>query len=136
MAITRIKKARRESLREELRSREYLRRIHDILDSEWSPDDVGVKNSKLNGFFKLLAKSLPDARESTISLVIPKGGTSLLERARIISDAMLSGNITASQAQAAIAVVESVARISTIQDLEQRIAALEKKPLGIYENDD
>jgi hypothetical protein len=136
MAITKNKKVRRESLREELRSREYLRRIHEILDGEWLTEDVTIKNAKLNGFFKLLAKSLPDARESPISLVIPKGGTSLLERARIISDAMLEGELTAGQAQAAIAVLESVARISTIQDLEQRIAALEKKPLGIYENDD
>ncbi|UOG93658.1 MAG: hypothetical protein L3K52_08000 [Candidatus Thiothrix sulfatifontis] len=136
MAITKNKKARRESLREELKSREYLRRIHDLLESEWLPEDVTVNNSKLNGFFKLLAKSLPDARESPISLTIPKDETRLLERARIVCDAMLAGDITASQAQAAIAVLESVARISTIGDLEQRISALEAQPQGYLTNDD
>ncbi|MDQ5770979.1 hypothetical protein [Thiothrix subterranea] len=136
MAITKNKKARRESLREELRSREYLRRIHETLDSEWLPEDVPIKTAKLNGFFKLLAKSLPDARESPITLTMPKDETSVLERARIVSNAMLAGDITASQAQAAIAVLESVARISTIGDLEQRISALEAQPQGYLTNVD
>ena len=136
MAITKNKKARRESLREELRSREYLRRIHETLDSEWLPEDVAIKTAKLNGFFKLLAKSLPDARESPISLTIPKSKASVLERARIVSNAMLAGDITASQAQAAIAVLESVGRISTINDLEARLAALEAKSIRSYEDDD
>ena len=136
MAITKNKKARRESLREELKSREYLRRIHETLDSEWLPEDVTIKTAKLNGFFKLLAKSLPDARESPISLTVPEDKTSLLCRARIVSDAMLEGKVTTSQAQAAIAVLESVARISTINDLEARLAILEAKPIRSYEDDD
>ncbi len=136
MAITKNKKARRESLREELRSREYLRRIHETLDSEWLPEDVTVNNSKLNGFFKLLAKSLPDARESPITIAMPEDEISLLQRARIVSNAMLAGDITASQAQAAIAVLESVGRISTINDLEARLAALEAKSIRSYEDDD
>ena len=136
MAITKNKKARRESLREELRSREYLRRIHETLDSEWLPEDVTIKTAKLNGFFKLLAKSLPDARESPITIAMPEDEISLLERARIVSNAMLAGDVTASQAQAAIAVLESVARISTINDLEARLAALEAKPIRNYEDDD
>ena len=136
MAITKNKKARRESLREELRSREYLRRIHETLDSEWLPEDVAIKTAKLNGFFKLLAKSLPDARESPITIAMPEDEISLLQRARIVSNAMLEGKVTTSQAQAAIAVLESVARISTIGDLEQRISALEAQPQGYLTNDD
>jgi len=56
------KKIRRESLREELKSREYLRQIHKILDTK--DDDLNTQTAKLklDGYFKLLAKTLPDTK--------------------------------------------------------------------------
>lgn len=132
---SKMRTAKREILREELRSREYLRRITDLLESEWQAENVSVNTAKMNGYFRLLNKTLPDAKEMQMTLIVPIGG-SLLERAVAISGAMMEGKVTTSQAQAAIAVLESVARISTINDLEARLAVLEAKPIRSYEDDD
>jgi len=132
---SKMRTAKREILREELRSRECLRRITDLLESEWQAENVSVNTAKMNGYFRLLNKTLPDAKEMQMTLIVPIGG-SLLERAVAISDAMLEGKVTTSQAQNAIAVLESVARISTINDLEARLAVLESKPQGYSTYDD
>lgn len=76
MAATRAaqnRKLRRENLREQLRSLEYLRQIHIILDKL---DDVRdeltlkVMNTKLNSYFKLLQKTLPDVKAVEVDAIV------------------------------------------------------------------
>ena len=55
------RKIRRESLREELKSREYLRQIHKIIESDDIPD-IPVAKLRVDSYFKLLAKTLPDVK--------------------------------------------------------------------------
>lgn len=62
------KTVRREALREELKSREYIRQIHGILEKEDWADKVPEYNGKLNGYFKLLSKTLPDLKAVEIEL--------------------------------------------------------------------
>lgn len=54
-------KRRREALREELRSREYIRQLHDLLDKDWE-DKVPEMNGKANIIMGLLKKTLPDLK--------------------------------------------------------------------------
>jgi len=56
------KKIRREALREELQSREYIRQVHRILDTDDESLNVPAAKLKLDGYFKLLAKTLPDVK--------------------------------------------------------------------------
>ena len=64
---TKIREYRRQALREELKSREYLRQVHAILDGlrDSPPSDavgLGVIKLRLDGYFRLLNKCLPDLR--------------------------------------------------------------------------
>lgn len=68
MAATRAaknKEVRREALREELKSREYLRQVHHMLEIPW--DNVPEMKAKMDGYFKLLAKTLPDVKAVELS---------------------------------------------------------------------
>lgn len=56
------RRARKEALREELQSREYIRQIHLILEKPDEEIDVAVAKLKMDGYFKLLAKTLPDLK--------------------------------------------------------------------------
>lgn len=56
------KKIRREALREELKSREYLRQVHKILETEDEELNIPAAKLKMDGYFKLLAKTLPDTK--------------------------------------------------------------------------
>ena len=62
----RNKDLRRENLREELKSREYLRQAHDILKKLDSPSlervDIQRFKVKLDGLLALLRKTLPDLK--------------------------------------------------------------------------
>lgn len=57
---------RREALREQLKSSEYLRQIHKILeelgDRTLTKDDVMRLKARMGGYFNLLAKTLPDVK--------------------------------------------------------------------------
>ena len=53
---------RKEALREELKSREYLRQIHALLDKDWDSARVSELKAKMDGYFKLLGKTLPDVK--------------------------------------------------------------------------
>lgn len=61
------RRIRQEALREELKSREYLRQIHDILEKPWDKDSVGEYNGKIKGYLALLNKTLPDLKAVEIS---------------------------------------------------------------------
>lgn len=62
--------SRRENLREELKSREYLRQAHDILkkldDSALDRTNVSRLKVKLDGLLALLRKTLPDLKAMEI----------------------------------------------------------------------
>jgi hypothetical protein len=71
MAISRTRAqqnrhVRREALREELKSREYLRQVHAILDDlaerGMHPNEVIRLKTRMQGYFNLLSKTLPDVK--------------------------------------------------------------------------
>jgi Family of unknown function (DUF5681) len=59
---------------------------------------------------------------------VPEGAT-LADRAQAIADAAMSGAVSVSQASALLSCLASVAKVREVEELEQRIAALEaQKP--------
>lgn len=121
---TKLRQARQNALREELQSREYLRQIHGILDRDWQPEEAAINSAKLNGYFRLLAKSLPDARELPVVLDVDQT-LPLAQRAEAVANAVLSGAITAGQADSLLNVIMRVSEIKAVHELETRILKLE-----------
>ena len=121
---TKTRQARQAALREELKSREYLRQIHGILASDWQPEETAINSAKMNGYFRLLAKSLPDARESPLTLEIAPNQP-IAAQAQAVANAALDGKITAGQADSLLSVLGRVAEIRAVHELEGRILKLE-----------
>ena len=121
---TKPRQARQAALREELQSREYLRQIHRILEEDWQPENVSVNTAKMSGYFKLLNKTLPDARELPVVLDVDQT-LPLAQRAEAVANAVLSGAITAGQADSLLNVIMRVSEIKAVHDLEARILKLE-----------
>ncbi len=121
---TKTRQARQAALREELKSREYLRQIHGILASDWQPEETAINSAKMNGYFRLLAKSLPDARESPLTLEIDPNQP-IAAQAQAVANAALDGKITAGQADSLLSVLGRVAEIRAVHELEGRILKLE-----------
>ena len=121
---TKPQQARQAALREELQSREYLRQIHGILERDWQPEETAINSAKMNGYFRLLAKSLPDAKESPLTLEIDPSQP-LARQAEAVASAAITGAITAGQADSLLNVLERVSSIRAVSDLEQRILTLE-----------
>jgi hypothetical protein len=67
------KAIRRESLREELKSREYLRQVHAILkelgEAGMHPNEVGRLKVRMQGYFNLLSKTLPDVKAVELNAI-------------------------------------------------------------------
>ena len=121
---TKPRQARQAALREELQSREYLRQIHRILEEDWQPENVSVNTAKMSGYFKLLNKTLPDARELPVVLEVDQT-LPLAQRAEAVANAVLSGTITAGQADSLLNVLMRVSEIKAVHELEARILKLE-----------
>ena len=121
---TKLRQARQNALREELQSREYLRQIHGILDRDWQPEEAAINSAKLNGYFRLLAKSLPDCKELPVVLDVDQT-LPLVQRAEAVANAVLSGAITAGQADSLLNVIMRVSEIKAVHELEARILKLE-----------
>lgn len=121
---TKPRQARQAALREELQSREYLRQIHGILSRNWQPEETGIQSAKLNAYFKLLAKSLPDAKESPLTLELDTNQP-IAAQAQAVANAALSGAITAGQADSLLNVMMRVSEIKAVHELEGRILKLE-----------
>lgn len=121
---TKTRQARQAALREELQSREYLRQIHRILGEDWQPENVSVNTAKLNGYFRLLAKSLPDAKESPLTLEIDPNQP-IAAQAQAVANSALSGTITPAQADSLLNVMMRVSEIKAVHELEGRILKLE-----------
>ena len=121
---TKTRQARQAALREELQSREYLRQIHGILDRDWQPEEAAINSAKLNGYFRLLAKSLPDCKELPVVLDVDQT-LPLAQRAEAVANAALSGVITISEADSLLSIMGRVAEIKAVHELEARILQLE-----------
>ena len=121
---TKTRQARQAALREELKSREYLRQIHGILASDWQPENVSVNTAKMNGYFRLLAKSIPDCKELPVVLEIDPNQP-IAAQAQAVANAALDGKITAGQADSLLSVLGRVAEIRAVHELEGRILKLE-----------
>ena len=121
---TKLRQARQNALREELQSREYLRQIHGILDRDWQPEEAAINSAKLNGYFRLLAKSLPDCKELPVVLDVDQT-LPLASRAEAVANAALSGVITISEADSLLSIMGRVAEIKAVHELETRILKLE-----------
>ena len=121
---TKTRQARQAALREELQSREYLRQIHGILERDWQPEETGIQSAKLNGYFRLLAKSLPDCKELPVVLDVDQT-LPLAQRAEAVANAALSGVITISEADSLLSIMGRVAEIKAVHELEARILQLE-----------
>ena len=121
---TKTRQARQAALREELQSREYLRQIHRILEEDWQPENVSVNTAKMSGYFRLLNKTLPDARELPVVLEVDQT-LPLAQRAEAVANAVLSGTITAGQADSLLNVLMRVSEIKAVHELEARILKLE-----------
>lgn len=75
MAVTKQRQVRREALREELKSREYLRQIHKILRDDLSQRDLPINEiqrlkTRMQGYFNLLSKTLPDVKAVELNAVL------------------------------------------------------------------
>ena len=121
---TKTRQARQAALREELQSREYLRQIHRILGENWQPENVSVNTAKMNGYFRLLAKSIPDCKELPVVLEIDPNQP-IAAQAQAVANAALDGTITAGQADSLLNVIMRVSEIKAVHDLEARILKLE-----------
>ena len=121
---TKTRQARQAALREELQSREYLRQIHGILERDWQPEEAAMNSAKLNGYFRLLAKSLPDCKELPVVLDVDQT-LPLASRAEAVANAALSGVITISEADSLLSIMGRVAEIKAVHELEARILQLE-----------
>ncbi|WML91243.1 hypothetical protein RCF98_02550 [Thiothrix lacustris] len=121
---TKPRQARQAALREELKSREYIRLIHGILERDWQPEETAINSAKMNGYFRLLAKSLPDCKELPVVLEVDQSKP-LAQRAEAVASAAIAGTITPTEASALLNVMGRVAEIRAVSDLEQRILKLE-----------
>lgn len=74
----------------------------------------------------ILSRSLPELRQQDEPLPVDLGAGSAADRGRRIVDALSFGEISPTQAEAALATLTSLARLIESAELEQRIQALEK----------
>ena len=77
------KDIRRASLREELKSREYLRQVHQILtelgEAGMHPNEVGRLKVRMQGYFNLLSKTLPDVKAVELNAIFQAPNASRTE---------------------------------------------------------
>jgi hypothetical protein len=126
------RKIRKDALREELASRNYLsqlRKIADRLDPEaenaYDTDDVPLVKERTHILLRLLDKTLPNLRPVDQPVNFPLK-TSMAEQATSILRAVSAGKITPSEATTLMSALASHAKIIEIDDLEKRIAKLEE----------
>ena len=131
------RKIRREALREELKSREYIRQIERIMDrldpdakDRFDRDDIPAVKIRLDGYFRLLDKTLPNLRPVELPLdpgmKLPMGDSTTAQTAAIVQ-AMAEGRIPPGAAVAAIQAVSGHLQAVSVEEYERRINALEAK---------
>ena len=129
------KKIRRDALREELKSREYIRQLSEI-EQRLNPDhkktfnteDIPKIRERTGILFKLLDKCLPNLRPVDIPIVVSQK-TSLIDKSEEIIDAMAKGKISSQEASGFMSAITAHLRVVEADDLIQRIEELERKNL-------
>lgn len=124
---------RREALREELKAREYLRQLHQIAErldpaggSPFSEQQVGMAKARAEIYFRLLDKCLPSLRPVELPVELSSNGGRLMEVGARVVDALAGGRLSPSQAEGALRALAVQARLVEAEDLERRIAELER----------
>ncbi len=127
------RKLRRDALREELKAREYLRQIEEIdgtLQENWrdlASGELQALKLRADLQFRRLAKVLPDLRLSSERVSVEGLSGSLTEMGRQIIAAMGGGGLSPEAGAAMLQALAAQARITEIDELAKRVAALEEK---------
>lgn len=84
---------------------------------------------KLAAALAIIERGIGKPGEAVEPIPVPDGAT-LADRAQAIADAAMAGAVSVAQASALLSCLASVAKVREVEDLEQRIAALEaaRKP--------
>ncbi|MGD8854538.1 MAG: hypothetical protein PVI28_19395 [Gammaproteobacteria bacterium] len=132
----RTRKIRRDALREELASRNYLsqlQKIADRLDPEakdaYKREDVPVVKERATILLRLLDKTLPNLRPVDQPVTFPLKAR-LTDQAESIIRAVSAGKITPTEATALMNALSAQARVIEVDELEERIAKLEDRTHG------
>lgn len=118
---------RRDALREELKSREYIRQVLTIaerLDPEaanaYRPEDVPRAKERAAIYFRLLDKTLPNLRPVDVSIQMPyQADVSAYGKAVLAS--MAAGEVTPSEGSQILAALASQVRITEAAALVARL---------------
>ena len=129
------KKIRRDALREELKSREYIRQLSEI-EQRLNPDhkktynneDIPKIRERSNILFKLLDKCLPNLRPVDIPIAVSQK-SNLIDKSEEIIDAMVKGKLSSQEASGFMSAITAHLRVVEADDLIQRIEELERKNL-------
>lgn len=80
---------------------------------------------RLAAALAMIERGIGKAGDSLADPVEVPDGATLADRAQAIADAAMAGAVSVSQASALLSCLASVARVREVEELEQRIAALE-----------
>lgn len=126
------RKIRRDALREELKSREYIRQLDEIgkrLDPDnkksFAREDVQMVKERTNILFKMLDKCLPNLKPVDTPVQI-QTGDGITDQGAAILKAMVAGDITPSEAGSLMQAVSAQIRVIESDELDKRIRALEE----------
>lgn len=127
------KKIRRDALREELQSREYIRQLGSIeerldpdADDHYEREDIPMVRERANILFRLLDKCLPNLRPADIPVQVP-AGDSLTDRGTAILTAMANGDITPNEATSLMKAMSAQAKLIEVDQLAERLSVLEER---------
>jgi hypothetical protein len=126
------RKIRRDALREELKSKEYIRQLTAIeqrLDpgskDTYDRDDIPMVKERVSILFKMLDKILPNLRPVDMPVQIPVCKT-IANQGTAIIKAMSIGQITPSEATSLMQALSSHVKIVEAEELNERVKALEE----------
>ena len=86
-----------------------------------------AKGGDVSAASLLLSRVLPPLRPEAQTATLPDTGTSLADRANAIASAALAGELPTSTAADLMSVLQGQARIKEIDDIEQRLRAIEER---------
>ena len=125
------RKMRRDSLREELQAREYVRQLHRILErldpgaaEHYLPQEVAAVKARADIYCRLLDKCLPSLRPVDLPVSLPHA-PGLADHGRLIIEAMVQARITPDEAATVLQAIATQARVVEVDELDRRVAALE-----------
>ena len=126
----RNRKVRRDSLRDELKAREYLRQIEEINKTlkkdDWG-DNLQALKLRVDIQFRRLAKTLPDLKASSESVNLEGLTGSLTKKGEKIIAAMSNGELSPDAGTSLLQAMASLTRVTEFDELAKRVKALEAK---------